>query len=661
MNIIEQYNRDFKKKSSLKKDLIKYVSFLILKKEITISVTDYSETQLLLENKILKNESKSLKIENYTFIAIALLEYYKTTYSFDYSTEFELNILFFEQVKEDFTADKYSNEYAILELELLKIIIYETNKRFNYNFNSYINELSKTNDSEYFYNFIDAYSAVFSSINIDIEVAYNNSIKLLAFTKSDATFNFNEGNVLNGIKQKCFSDEIFGLKLFKFSLDNSNEKDDIIISAIVPGIYEKIGYSFYKNDLKKLIDNNIKLFEIINGLSNISIIKEKEYPLFISLFNQHKANKDLIIPLAKLLFAILKSENLKNNNLYTDKCFEGLNEIIVNESSSLFILHNTTYLENNEEKRTEIIINIINQSYFSITTHLTSISHFFWKCQNIQYLKQILIEISKVHPFKKTAKYFNSRFKKFDKIEFETMYIDFLTDNKANLRFLGVDIFNNLGNQKFNSDILKLEPIKQYKLWVCLTQTYKEPKYIIPFLLPLVDSRSTTIKECFILKLKEYSENYGGHLTELLETNLDSNNINHSQVLKFVIEHMHEHYEKNIHIKYGIKELNPYYSNNKILDDFNLLFNKKMRRGISGTEKTGFLAFSRTIHLAKGGGWKNGDENEIMKLGKIQTSFALPRNYFINPNDYEIEEFQESNTDWNENDFKLIESWISNE
>lgn len=241
------------------------------------------------------------------------------------------------------------------------------------------------------------------------------------------------------------------------------------------------------------------------------------------------------------------------------------------------------------------------------------------------------------------------------------MLIDLLTHSKAHLRFLGTDIFNNLGSQKFNGNILDLSPIKQYKLWVCLTQAYKEPKYIIPWLLPLIDSQSATVKQCFILKLKEYSENYGRLLTELLQKKLDTLNLNHCQIMQSIIDHMENHFVQNIYTKQGIRELDPYYSSNKILNDYDSWFNKKARKGIRGIEKTGFLAFSTTIILAKGGGWKQEDEDEIRKLKKIETKTALPRSYFINPNRYEMEEFDESYKDWKEDDFALIKKWIADE
>lgn len=349
MNIIEQHILDLSKTSLLQKEITRYADFLILSKNVVVSSIDYTDSRLLIENDILKTEGNLLKIKNYTFIAIAFLEHYKSFFSYAYSPAFEESIAFWTKIKNDFTDSRYTNDYTVLELEILKIIIYETNKEYDFNFNSYINQLSEDKDSEYFYDFIDSYSVALQCISIDIETAYKNSVKLLELTKSDAQYNLNEGTVLSGIQQKCFADEDFGIRFFDFSINKKNpEKNDIIISAAVTGLYQKIGQAFYENYLKDMLENKINVFEIINGLSNIDNIQQNDFDLFISLFNKHKANSDLHLVIAKLFFAVLKADNFNDASEYKDKCFEGLNEILINESASFFILHKTTSLQGND-------------------------------------------------------------------------------------------------------------------------------------------------------------------------------------------------------------------------------------------------------------------------------------------------------------------------
>lgn len=658
MHNVEKYYLEISNNPDLKKVINKFSDFLILKKEIIIRNEDFLEAQILIESNIIKNENNFLKIKNHCFIAIEILENFKTIFSFNHSIDFNETIVFFNCIKKDFIKSKYSIDYQIIEIEILKILIYESNKKFNLNFNDFITNLSKKNDV-----FVRAYSENLAFINIDVETIYCNSLFLLEFVKGDKNYNYCQYHIANGIKHKCFIDENTGLALFQLALKKDNtQNNSIIISAIISGLYENIGYSFYDKHLKSLIYNNKKLPETINGLSNINKIEEQEFNLFIKLFNSFKSQADLAFPLSKLLFAILKSIKFMKEYPEACKCFDYLNELLYDEKSLLFILQEIVLLDNNDIKRAEVLENIIKQAHFPLDSQMYNVVHFFWKSPNITYLRQILIAFSHAHPFKNIGTHFNSELDKFDIIEFDNMLLDFLTDNNAGLRFIGMDFFENLPYNKFNVDITELEPIKQYKLWVSLCQTYKEPKYIIPFLIPLLESSSSIVKESFISKLKEYSENYGSHLTEVLEKNLDTNDANHQQILKSIIEYRNDFYETNINIKRNIKELNPYYTNNKILNDFNNFFNKKMRRGINKeTDANSFLAFATTIQLAKGGGWKRGENNEIMKLAKIETSMALPRNYFIDPNQYELAESQEQRIDWKEEDFNIIQKWIANE
>ncbi|MNR12724.1 hypothetical protein D3C85_1290950 [compost metagenome] len=68
-----------------------------------------------------------------------------------------------------------------------------------------------------------------------------------------------------------------------------------------------------------------------------------------------------------------------------------------------------------------------------------------------------------------------------------------------------------------------------------------------------------------------------------------------------------------------------------------------------------------TVKLSKGGGWKFEDKDGISQLAKIETSMSLPRSYFINPNDFEMEIGLESKMDWGDFDFKIIKNFINNE
>ncbi|GAL77270.1 hypothetical protein JCM19274_4983 [Algibacter lectus] len=70
---------------------------------------------------------------------------------------------------------------------------------------------------------------------------------------------------------------------------------------------------------------------------------------------------------------------------------------------------------------------------------------------------------------------------------------------------------------------------------------------------------------------------------------------------------------------------------------------------------------SNTIQLSKGGGFRIGNKKEISQLGKIGTSFTLPRSYFINPNKYELEKGFLMQQNWTDEEFSDINNLLDNE
>jgi hypothetical protein len=242
-----------------------------------------------------------------------------------------------------------------------------------------------------------------------------------------------------------------------------------------------------------------------------------------------------------------------------------------------------------------------------------------------------------------------------------------LIDSSAAKRYTGLELFDELSSHKpykFTLDILSLPYISQYKLWVALTTDFKEPKHRIPSLLNLVNSGSDIVKESFICKLEEISEDYGSAITEVLEENLKENDEHENGVIMRLKQYIREYFRVNTDIKRSIKEFNPFHTSNKEVTMYNELFHKKMSSGIKkGSQENSLINILgvKTVHLAKGGGWKFGNKKEISQLGTISSSFSLPRSYFMNPNEYEITKGLEMREDWKSEDFSEIENAINNE
>lgn len=653
-----------KSKQEIGESISIFVDTIINKKVLAFSTNDYSFDEELVKKKYLSKEGENYKIENYSAFSLPFLKKYKSTFNFEIQKDFKLNTNFLKQISDDFNKDNYIFQYNRLEDELWEIIVQETNKKFNCHFNEYLSSFKKEDKSVEIFKFIKAYSTQLNNLQISADYIYKNSILLLEFAKSDATYNMPLGEILNGVKQKCLNNYSFGIDLFKITITNQ-ETNDNLISAIVSGLYENRGSDFYESELKSKIKNKEFLNGIFFGLSNVNEIKEYECNLFIKLFDEFKNNDDLIISLLALIISILKVEKDVDEK-YSKKSFSRLKKSVENENVIFYILNNISYLENHIDEKVDIIVSIIEQEFFSIKKHLKAIEQVFWRLKDIESLKIVILAIAKNRPFVSISESFQSTFSRTDNSSLDSLLIELLTDNDAAKRFIAVDIFNKLSFNnpyKFTIDILKLEPIIQYKLWVALTQDYKEPKYIIPALLPLIDSKSEIVSESFAYKLEELSEEYGGHITTILDNHLNKTT-KHIKIIEQIKSHIDLFYRNNITLKHKIKELNPYYTSYKQVNHFNDLFYKNMSKTIQkGAEKNSLLSVLgvNTVQLSKGGGWKFGNKKEISKLGSVGSSFSLPRSYYINPNKYELEKGLEMRTNWKESDFEIIKNILSDE
>ncbi len=503
------------------------------------------------------------------------------------------------------------------------------------------------------------------ALDLADNIIFENALILTEITKSDADYNLNLGNVLNGIKNKCKSDYDLGLQLLKKALSVSEDKKNII-SAIVAGLYENKKNKFYESILKDLIQEKRKLSSIFFGLSNVSEIGITDCELFIDLIKNHIKDNYLVISVLSLVLTVLKSKNTK----YHKFCFKELESSVENEKTAYYILNNLDQLNQYNKEKTEVLIKLINQDYFSIEKYINPISNIFFHLKEFDSFKKVVLSIIENKPFEKFIKSFQSYFHSVNKTELDIFTIELLTDNQASKRATGIDIFNQLSSYnpyKFKLNIIELPHIIQYKLWVSLTQDFHEPKNRLIALLSLLDSKSELIKESFICKLEEISEDYGGHVTKVLEDNLSKDNPYYTSVSERVQTYIEDYYSKNIDLKESVRELNPYHTHHKNIKYFDKLFSKKMSESVDkGAKENSLFSIltnngSNTIQLSKGGGFKIGNKKEISQLGKIETSFTMPRSYFINPNKYELEKGFLMNQDWSDEEFLDIKTLLDNE
>lgn len=642
----------------MKKLIDSFVDLIIENKKLKFSSVENYVDDILCKKKILKLEGDFISIDDFKLIASHFIGKYKKKLHFKLKSDFQKNVDFINLVKQDFTDNNYIPDYHLLEKEIWKLIIIESNSKYRCSFKDYLKE-NKTSEV---FGFIKAYSDILVDLNLTENEIIENAISQTEITKSDADYNQPLNNVLGGVKNKCKSDFDIGIKLLNLSLVLDEDKD-YIISAVVSGLYENKRHEFYEGSLKKLIQEEKKLDAVLFGLSTCSGILPADCTLFVKLIEDIQQNKSFSIAKISLVFAILRSENDNYHNF----CFKELELAIENVDSAFYILNNLSLIKNYGSEKTNILLKLVNQNYFTIAKYISGIGQFFWYINEFYCFKKVVLTLIENKPFEKFIKPFQSFVQTVDPIELDSFLIELLIDNASNIRFTGIEIFDCLSFNRpycFSLNILDLPSISQYKLWVALTQDFHEPKKRLTALLPLIDSKSKLVKESFLSKLEEISEDYGGHITEILETNLNKKNPNHSIAITRLKKYLEDFCNKNTNLKRPILELNPYHTHYKYFQQFGELFSKKMQKTVEkDAKKNSLLSFfgSNTIHLSKGGGWRIGPKREISQLGKIETSMAMPRGYFIYPNEYEIGIGSILHAEWTTEEYSDINIILENE
>lgn len=221
----------------MNKIISSFIDSVIEQKKLQFSAKETDFDNLLFDKNILKLEKDKISIANFDSISSCFLEKYKEKLNFKISEKFQINVDFIKGIKEDFTSNKYIPDYHILEKEIWKSIIKESNSVWKCNFNEYLNSLSKDKKSDRITDFTNAYSNLLPSLDLSNTVIFDNVLIQTELTKSDAHYNIDLGTVLNGLKNKCKADYDTGVELLKKALSISEDKENII-SVIVTGLYE---------------------------------------------------------------------------------------------------------------------------------------------------------------------------------------------------------------------------------------------------------------------------------------------------------------------------------------------------------------------------------------------------------------------------------------
>ncbi|WP_075604076.1 hypothetical protein [Saccharicrinis aurantiacus] len=623
----------------------------------------------LSEYQIIKLQSNKYHLIDFEVFGFCIYNLYKRKSKIKLTCDFNTFVSLLKEIEADYKSSKFTRNLTTLMNQLWAIAILDSNQNFNIDCTVYLRSLDTKANRDDLFSFNEGYSSVLPLLNIKVAEFYQNGIRLINCTKSDVNYNMPLGSIIKGIRNKINQNVEWGLRCFEHSITQPDLEINFLI-PIITGLYDELRSSFYRKYLEDKIFTNTLDVSIICGLSSVQYIKDEECELFFEIFNQvDKGNTHVLVNLPKLLFAIIRSKEVGLDKKHIKKSFELLADLLEIDNTNLIchILSENEFQDDHPKLRQRLIINFIRKRHFK-QEYLNFINHFLWKLNDVIYLEKVLYAIAEVLPFKSISKNISSSLNEVRSkhtMEFDKIIVHLLIKDIAYFRFLATDIINDLysSNYSFAYNILELNSLDQYKLWVSLFQINREPKYLLPCLLPLLKSKSELVKESFVCKLEEYTESYGSSVTKILKQKLDFNDNDLKAVFKRVQNHTDEFYKKNVLVKNGIKELNPSFSQNKLFVDYNKNHSRRFSLQIkkSSENDNSFMNLISKVVLLKGGGWKMDGRDEISKLGNFGTSFSLPRKYFINPELFDYEFHKETRGDWDKNSFKEIKRCLDNE
>ena len=639
--------------AELLKDINYLIEYILSKKEFVFEEKSLDfNYSLLITSNILNFESHYLVIKKYDVIVISLFNYFSKSYSYIPDDNIENLFIFLEKCRTDLNGGRnVTGKYEFIE-KYYEIILKNLNRSFKYDFVSFIKNYDSTGDTRGFIIFLEAFFKLLSKFELKNE-------EIIEISKKVNSLSHWNNIISDGIRNLTLKDKIKGKELLDFSIS---------INSPVPAIDIAILQVLYCQDrknldlIKDLVANEEKHILVLKVIIPL-IVKdnEQDFEEFIKIAEtiESKKSTDSLLIIPNVYLNLINNTNEDNHSqlkVYFDQLykFSLLEDQNIVRSTIIAIQR----IDGHEARVKNLTIMYLKSGAFNIDL-VPEIANIFNYHKSVIHFFEFLIEFAnyKKFPFKmEEYEYVIDNLRKTDTKVFDSELIKLLINNKGEVRFIGCQILAHLTTSNplnFEFDILSLEPLSQYKFLLSTLHVLFDPLTLLPLLLPLVKSTNEFVREAFICKVEELtSSGYGKEIIEVLTLKLNSDIPEEVNILERVRKYYINH-SKEFDERIKIKELDPYFIQAKLLDKFNNIYQRSLRKTVSEgvKSKSVIRQLATNITLAKGGGWKHEDQEEIKPLGRFQSSFTMPKIMFIYPEliDWERHLFVSEN--W-ENEFE---------
>ena len=577
----------------------------------------------------------------------------------------------FEAVFEKSTK-KIDTHRSIRFLELgqkvLELLLRMVNECINENFNEWIHQLSGESRMGIGREFMERYCAIADDLNLTGEEIASASRHFFSWEDE-----FSNIEVSKMLMRYAIQDEERATMLFQsLGVEERNIKSGLL-AGLLRSNYEK-GKAL-ADEMFKAAANQAYVLAAIRAMP----IETPE--IGIDMLNLI-LSYDRMNELNRLNMPYTLSQMMENANFqdfdFVQKCYEELNGLAVIEhlQTAQTVLNSLKGLVKKHAPQTIQTLKILLKNPIIEHEHIGKLNYspsFDSVLQNIKDA-ELLFDF-----FDEYARCYSTQFSfetfyttitnqcySIDSKPFREKVFNCLIHDEGSIRLFGnriIDFFSHYNhNFEFHTDISQLPPISQYKLWMSVLHTYKKPKDFVPLLLPLLKSNEPIVAEAFLCKLEELTECFHEDLIYQVEQNNKREDEKNSYVAN-ALERISSHYAKfcnQLDLKNELWEFQPLVSQTNAFNRFNELYRSKMNESIDMSMKKsgGLISLAQKVVLAKGGGWKMRNQDEIRKLGHVQTSYIVPRFYFINPEKFEWEFQNNILSSWWSDKIDFIE-WIT--
>jgi len=291
----------------------------------------------LIEAGILIKANGKFRINDYSYFAYKLYRRHKDLLDKRLLSDLNALLSIPEQIEDTYSNDQIIKGLSGLKRTLKAISILDANLNTGTSFAEYIKSLNYDENKKEIYSFNEGYSNAMSFLNIDFISFCNNANQLISWINSDVQHNIPLGTLLGAIRNKVFADCEFGLNCFNYLLKNEDTEANLLI-PVITGLYDSLGYDFYKMKVSKLEGNGTYEVSIICGLSNISEVSEIEANIFFQIYESvNKEEPETLYNLPRLIFAILRSNHIPEGSNAIEKSFVVLEELVSIDNENLII------------------------------------------------------------------------------------------------------------------------------------------------------------------------------------------------------------------------------------------------------------------------------------------------------------------------------------